>query len=197
MNTSMNKEHKQLMSKEAAEEFTQSLSQIMSGGYQQILWADKQGIPEALGLQLPEWVQRIGGYIKYSIQERQKIVEELHSNGLSSPKIAQIVGAASNTIRNDMQAKGLPRRAHHRTNVQPAKKPPESPVVDSEGPSTQILDWAAQEGLESLLWQKVKDRVVPFWEELVESVDEDETSQLLETIYNYLGKYEVTKKSGH
>ena len=190
----MNKSEPKI-SKEAAEEFTQSLGQIMGGGYQQILWAEQQGIPAALGLKLPDWVQRIGGYIKYSIEERRKIVGELSANGLSSEKIAPIIGTHPSTVRSDQIAKGVPRRTHKkRGNTRLSQRSEEKTSPDSEGPSNQILAWAEQEGLESLLWEKIKDRVIPFWDELVESVEEEEAEHLLETICNHLGKYEITKK---
>ena len=61
-----------------AEEFTQSLGQIFSGSWRQIAWAQKQGIPKALGLTTEQWVRdRLGGYVKMSIEDRREAVAKL------------------------------------------------------------------------------------------------------------------------
>lgn len=49
------------ISAEDAEEYTSSLAQIHAGSWRQILWADRQGIPEALGMTTEAWVrERLG-----------------------------------------------------------------------------------------------------------------------------------------
>jgi hypothetical protein len=66
------------MNKQDAEEYTQSLGQIVAGSWRQIAWAQKQGIPGLLGLATEEWAkQRLGGYIRLSIEERREAVLEL------------------------------------------------------------------------------------------------------------------------
>ena len=53
------------ISAEDAEEYTQSLGQIFGGGWRQIAWAERQGVPAVLGLTTEEWVtQRLGGYVR-------------------------------------------------------------------------------------------------------------------------------------
>lgn len=85
-----------------AEEFTQSLSQIFAGSYRQILWAQQQRIPEALGLTTNEWVtERLGGYVRMSIPDRREAVAELTEEGLSNREQAQVLGVDEGTIRND------------------------------------------------------------------------------------------------
>jgi phage N-6-adenine-methyltransferase len=92
------------MNREEAEEYTQALQQVFTGGYRFILWADRQGIPKALGLSLPEWVQRIGGYARLSKEERREAVAELtEGEGLSNRKAAEVLGIGEATIRRDRQ----------------------------------------------------------------------------------------------
>jgi len=57
------------MNRDDAEEFTQSLGKIIGGGWRQIAWADRMGIPEALGLSTQDWVERrLGGYVRLSVR---------------------------------------------------------------------------------------------------------------------------------
>jgi len=73
---------------EQAEEYTQSLGQIFAGSYRQVLWAKQQGIPQALGLSVEEWVNgRLGGYVKMQIEERREAVRNLTEEGLSAREI--------------------------------------------------------------------------------------------------------------
>ncbi|HKN42314.1 MAG TPA: hypothetical protein VJW23_00210, partial [Propionibacteriaceae bacterium] len=63
------------MTPEQAEEFTQALGQVFSGGWRMIAHAKEQGIPEALGLSTSDWVEhRLGGYVRLSLTERQEAV---------------------------------------------------------------------------------------------------------------------------
>jgi len=89
-----------------AEEYTQSLGQILAGSWRQILWADKQGIPKALGLSTRDWVeQHLGGYIRLSIDERREAVAELtEGEGLSNVQAAAVLGVAESTVRADKQS---------------------------------------------------------------------------------------------
>jgi ParB family chromosome partitioning protein len=97
------------MNREEAEEYTQALEQVFTGGYRFILWADRQGIPKALGLSLPEWVQRLGGYARLSIEERREAVAELtEGEGLSNRKAAEVLGVSKETVRQDRLGKNLP-----------------------------------------------------------------------------------------
>src|SRR5215471_18750490 len=97
------------MNKEAAEEFTQAQEQIGRGWWRNILWAQKQGIPAALGLTLPEWAQRIGGYMRLSIEERRQAVAELSSGGMPNTTIASVLGVDEKTIRNDKDSENSER----------------------------------------------------------------------------------------
>ncbi len=90
------------MNHEQAEEYTQSLSQIFAGSYRQILWAQENGIPEALELTTEQWVKkRLGGYVRMQIPERRKAVQELTDEGLSTRQIAEVVGVDHSTVVRD------------------------------------------------------------------------------------------------
>jgi len=61
-----------------AEEYTQALAQVFSGGWRLIFHAHKQGIPAALGLTTDDWVrERLGGFVRLSLDERREAVAEL------------------------------------------------------------------------------------------------------------------------
>src|SRR5215204_762790 len=94
------------MDKQDAEEYTQSLGQIVSGSWRQIALAERLGVPKALGFSSTrDWVdQRLGGYVKTSIPERREAVVELTAEGLSQRKIAAVLGVDEGTIRNDVRA---------------------------------------------------------------------------------------------
>jgi phage N-6-adenine-methyltransferase len=93
-----------LVSIEDAEEYTQSLAQIFSGSWRQVLWADRQGIPDALGLSTQEWVtQRLGGYVRLAIDERREAVAELVAEGLSQRDIADVLGVDAATVNRDLR----------------------------------------------------------------------------------------------
>jgi hypothetical protein len=91
------------VSPDDAEEFTQTLGQIGGGLWRQIAWADRQGIPAALGLTTREWVeQRIGGYVRLAIPERREAVAELTAEGMSQRDVADVLGVGKTTIVRDL-----------------------------------------------------------------------------------------------
>lgn len=93
------------MKREDAEEFTQSLGQIVGGSWRQIALAKKLGVPKALGLSVDEWVhQRLGGYVRLSINDRREAVEELSDEGLSNRAIGEVLGVDESTVREDKGA---------------------------------------------------------------------------------------------
>jgi hypothetical protein len=90
------------MAPEDAEEFTQSLGQIVGGSWRQIRLADKLMVPKALGLTTRQWVeQRLGGYIRLSIEERREAVVELLEEGLSTREAAEVIGINHSTVVRD------------------------------------------------------------------------------------------------
>jgi hypothetical protein len=97
------------ISRDDAEEFTQSLGQITAGAWRQIALAKRLGVPDALGLTVVDWVeQKLGGYIKLSILERQQAAIELKKEGHSGRQSAAILGVDESTIRADLANAGNP-----------------------------------------------------------------------------------------
>jgi len=92
-----------------AEEYTESLAQVGGGFWRQILWAKKVGIPDALGLTVKEWVtDRLGGYIRISLAERQEAAKELtEGEGLSLREAGEILGESHQTVANDLTVNNL------------------------------------------------------------------------------------------
>lgn len=96
------------LTKEEAEEYTQSLGLIVGASWRQIELAKKLGVPQALGLEVPEWVEkRLGGYIRLSITDRREAVKELAGKGLSQSEIAEVVGVTQPTVSGDLNYKNL------------------------------------------------------------------------------------------
>jgi N6-adenosine-specific RNA methylase IME4 len=92
------------MKHEDAEEFTQSLGQIVGGSWRQIALAKRLGVPQVLGLSTEDWVQqRLGGYIKLSIPDRREAVKELTADGDSTRDVAEIVGVSHATVAEDVK----------------------------------------------------------------------------------------------
>lgn len=90
---------------EDAEEYSQALGQVFGGGWRLIRYAERQGIPQALGLSTREWVeQRLGGYVRLSVSERREAVAELTAEGMSSPQIAEVIGVSDQTVLRDRQS---------------------------------------------------------------------------------------------
>lgn len=93
------------MNREDAEEFTQSLGQIVGGSWRQIAWAKRQGVPEALGLSVEDWVQqRLGGYVRHTVEERRQAARELSAEGHSTRQIAEVLGTSDTTVVRDLRA---------------------------------------------------------------------------------------------
>lgn len=102
------------MTPEDAEEYTQSLGQIVAGSWRQIAWAQRQGIPGALGMTTEQWVQeRLGGYVRLAIPERREAVRELTApladggGGLSTREAAAVLGVRNGTVWNDQHPAGV------------------------------------------------------------------------------------------
>lgn len=97
------------MTRDEAEEFTQALGQVFGGGWRLILHAQREGIPDALGLSVPEWVEtRLGGYVRLSLSERREAAKELTSppedggHGMTHREAADVLGVSHPTITRDV-----------------------------------------------------------------------------------------------
>jgi phage N-6-adenine-methyltransferase len=104
-----------LISAEDAEEYTQSLGQIVGGSWRQIAWASRLGIPEALGLSTEDWVQqRLGGYVRLSVSERREAVKELTASlddggqGMTQREAAEVMGVSPMTVNRDLAPEPVP-----------------------------------------------------------------------------------------
>lgn len=95
------------MKPEDAEEYTQSVGQVIAGGWRQIALGQRLGVPQALKLTTEQWVNgRLGGYVKYSVEERKAAVQELAADGRSERDIKGVLGVNRKTVRQDL---GKPR----------------------------------------------------------------------------------------
>lgn len=95
-----------------AEEYTQSLGQIMAGGWRQIDLAQQLGIPEALGLTTQQWVeQRLGGYVRLSVSDRRAAAAELAAEGASTREIGAVLGVHHSTVESDLRGENPPARS--------------------------------------------------------------------------------------
>jgi len=104
-----------------AEEFTQTLEASGKTFWRQILLAKKMGIPQALGLELKEWIsERIGGTIKLSIEDRLEAIKEIKAEypKMSQREIGTVLGVHKSLIGKDLK------RANDQI----------SPASDDEGP---------------------------------------------------------------
>lgn len=93
------------MKSEDAEEYTQALGQVVAGGWRQIALGQRLGVPKALGLEVDEWVkQRLGGYVRLSVEERKAAAFELKDQGYSTREIGAVLGAGKSTAARDLSA---------------------------------------------------------------------------------------------
>jgi len=91
--------------REDAEEYTQALGQVVSGGWRQIHLGQRLGVPQALGLSVQDWVtQRLGGYVQLGIPDRRHAVIELVAEELPNRQIAAVLGVDERTVRRDRDA---------------------------------------------------------------------------------------------
>lgn len=95
-----------------AEEYTQALGQIMSGGWRQIALAHRLGVPAALGMTTRDWVrERIGGYVRLGLAERPEVARELTMPieeggefGFTHREAADVLGVDHSTVTRDLHA---------------------------------------------------------------------------------------------
>jgi hypothetical protein len=128
------------MTPEDAEEYTQALGQVVSGGYRAIALGIKLGVSKSLGLSDDEWVRtKLGGVVRLSIPERRNAAKELADEGFSQRQIGASLGVSHTTVDRDLGGTNVPEddgvRAQEPavggTNV-PSDSPPLLSVVDLE-----------------------------------------------------------------
>jgi Trp operon repressor len=95
------------MKEDAAREFSEAFGMIGAGWWRQIAWAKQQGIPDALGMDTGEWVERyVGGWVKLAIEDRREAVAELAAENpdWSQREIADVLGVSDTTVLRDLRA---------------------------------------------------------------------------------------------
>jgi hypothetical protein len=99
-----------------AEEFTQSLGQIIGGSWRQVAIGQRLGVSKALGLTTEQWVnKRLGGYVKLARDDRREAVKELRVDGYSNVEIGKVLGVNEGTVRHDLSSEnseGKDEKAH-------------------------------------------------------------------------------------
>ena len=91
------------INRQDAEEWTQALEQTHAGGWRLTLLGVRMGVPDALGLTVLEWQQRLGGYVKLAIPERREAVAELAAEGLTQREIGGVLGVSQKTVDRDLE----------------------------------------------------------------------------------------------
>jgi len=96
------------MKVEAAREYSESLGMIGAGTLRQVAWAQQQGIPKALGMDLRTWIETfVGGWVRLTIEDRREVVLELTAPvedggmGLSQREAADVLGVTNATVSRD------------------------------------------------------------------------------------------------
>jgi phage N-6-adenine-methyltransferase len=91
------------VNRDDAEEYTQALGQVVAGGWRQVALGKRLDVPKALGLSTAQWVnERLGGYVRLSIDERREAVAELAAEGLSRRETAAVLGVDPMTVQRDL-----------------------------------------------------------------------------------------------
>jgi hypothetical protein len=124
------------MNRADAEEYTEALGQVVAGGYRLVAHAQRLGVPKALGLSTPEWVeQRLGGYVRMSIPDRRDAVAELGEEGMSTREIGNVLGVDHATAARDAVANATAKsRASAKIESAPVANATRYPdAEDSEG----------------------------------------------------------------
>jgi len=127
-----------------AEEYSEALGQIFGGGWRLILHAEREGIPQALGMTTRQWVQeKLGGYIRLSIPERREAVLELTEDvGLSLRQAAKVLGVGEATIRRDRaNAPHGASQGDSQIETEPSNAPNDAPQLSRALYSSDSDDW--------------------------------------------------------
>lgn len=92
------------MNRDDAEEYTQALGQVVGGGWRQVALGVRLEVPQSLGLTTRQWVDRLGGYVRLSIDERREAVVELVAEGMTTRQVGEVLGVDHVTVLNDRRA---------------------------------------------------------------------------------------------
>jgi len=125
------------MDRADAEEYTASLGQIVGGTWRQIAWAQRLGIPAALGLTTGQWVdERLGGYVRLTVSDRHAASRELTAApeaggyGMTQRQAAAVLGIDPATVNRDVaQATGRDVRHRDAPAPEPGPEPEPEPLL--------------------------------------------------------------------
>src|SRR5262245_15196653 len=101
------------VTKDEALAFASAHGHATAATFELIALARELGVPEALGLSLPDYVQQhLGGYVRLPIAERQNAVAQLMAptrnggHGLNVRDAADVLGVGKTTVERDIHAIG-------------------------------------------------------------------------------------------
>jgi hypothetical protein len=89
------------VSPEDAEEFLSAHGRSGEGWWRMTALGIRLGVPEALGIDVVEYGNRLGGYFKLPIEERREAVAELAAEGMTQKDIAASLGIGQATVSRD------------------------------------------------------------------------------------------------
>lgn len=90
------------MDHDAALEYSQSLAQIGDGWWRQLVWATRQGIPNAMGMTVDEWRSAYYGHLHLPVVERREAVAELSAEGMTQREIGDVLGVSRSQVNRDL-----------------------------------------------------------------------------------------------
>lgn len=138
------------ISTEDAEELTQALGQSLGASWRIIARYKKMGIPKALGMSVDQWVQeRLGGYVRMTVEDRREAVRELAAEGESNRGIAAVLGVDRDTVRADLQAVAENPPVDGGQMAEMAENPPPAPAVSAIAASRKAGEDARKAVLEA------------------------------------------------
>jgi DNA-binding CsgD family transcriptional regulator len=96
---------KSKLSRDEATEYSKNIGQVATGNYGLIDFAiHTLGVPQALGISPDEWIQELGGYVRWNIDQRRQAVKELTEAGRTSSEIGAVLGIGETTVKEDKAA---------------------------------------------------------------------------------------------
>ena len=141
------------LTEEVAEKWTQSIARAIDVGYEQIDLAIQTGIPKKLGMAPRDWVnERLGGYVRLSIEARRKAVAELKAKGRSQRQIADVIGVGQQTVNKDQ--KPIERTSEPKESPTEREKAAPDPALKAKDEELAKLRKSEKEAQDALAKQK-------------------------------------------
>jgi len=163
-----------------AEEFTQTLEQSGKTFWRQILLAKKMGVPQALGLELREWVSdRIGGTIKLSVEDRLEAIKEIKAENpkMTQREIGEVLGVSQDTVSLDLKKdensstnEDLPQDSYENSYADETQ-PEDNPMREMEGQLKAEIE-LVQETDHGITNKEVQKRIFAGWKRVTKDQNE-------------------------